>query len=1012
MASRRLRIKPVANVPIRRGKNASESVKSAKASENGEKEDLIKQTQEDASDTRPVDGNSNDINCSPSEDSEQNNIPHSVASEQNNIPHSVADLCSQSVSPGFNDVAETLTAGPHDADETIKSRVSISGMEAETVGNEAASTKCETIISGISSLSDKKVPPGLVRKRMKPPVSIPAAARRPRVSSEILNGDKLASTSSVVNCIKNIQEECAQQHTVRNEDVSERTSPILPCYPKENNEVPFSSGKGIGVGVPGITQTIPTGTAIRPQYDRNTGVSTLDVNGEAPQSLPEPDLPSEGAGGGYSSVLLKPSSSQVNVVQRSRFIKPGPCILDPSMRKRKFAGSSVSGNESDDSRKIQSSDSLPYDSSGKVMPEQGRPKLACQTSNMTDQTESRKQGSEASASESEDEPRKCMSDASNVSPVIRKPIETSRGRFVRPTPRFMEASMRRNSIQISASETEEEFKKGTSMATSPHKKETDLTSEDLAVTLTDTGSIEEAEKKVIRTRRAASSCMQRMAKARLEFHNKFGNRTPDRSRLTMFDLIFYNPATNPMKCSGQESENSKLSQSQDTVGHAVGEQQEEEKVDEPTVETLNEQNDETAADEEDMAMPVPQVKVGPDGQIILDEKSLVIETTGTKKSREDLANSALIVDYGTGSTGYGTYSKKGKKFKEWSKQETLKFYRALNRVGTDFLLMQSIFPKRTRRDLKIKFKKEDRTNRFLVEKALRYPLDFDLTELEKDLEKEEEEERQAKLAKELNRKPPRQIKQNNIPSKKNMKARKGFVCRSMDPGDTGDLPEKKKQGDKRRDDEGNVSAEQPHKTGGGSCSSLSSSSDDENELEYYYKKDLKFRTENYPLNRSIKSDNSNEASDDTAELKYLSKSPKPTRSGRIPQQRKHSETEDYITLGKKRKRKSSNLVGSENISKPGTESKVLPLEDLTNVEPGSLVVIATQSPTNPAHHVYKVFMVAPKPVGLQSPAATVSPETVPLSPTSPFSVTSNIPNSQLHGESQSLVSGGNLCVSV
>jgi hypothetical protein len=46
----------------------------------------------------------------------------------------------------------------------------------------------------------------------------------------------------------------------------------------------------------------------------------------------------------------------------------------------------------------------------------------------------------------------------------------------------------------------------------------------------------------------------------------------------------------------------------------------------------------------------------------------VIETTGAKKSREDLANSAVIVDYGTGSTGYGTYSKRSKKSKEWSKQ--------------------------------------------------------------------------------------------------------------------------------------------------------------------------------------------------------------------------------------------------------------------------------------------------------------------------------------------------------
>lgn len=49
----------------------------------------------------------------------------------------------------------------------------------------------------------------------------------------------------------------------------------------------------------------------------------------------------------------------------------------------------------------------------------------------------------------------------------------------------------------------------------------------------------------------------------------------------------------------------------------------------------------------------------------------MIETTGTKKSREDLANSAVIVDYGTGSASYGTYSKRGKKFKEWSKQGLL-----------------------------------------------------------------------------------------------------------------------------------------------------------------------------------------------------------------------------------------------------------------------------------------------------------------------------------------------------
>lgn len=72
-------------------------------------------------------------------------------------------------------------------------------------------------------------------------------------------------------------------------------------------------------------------------------------------------------------------------------------------------------------------------------------------------------------------------------------------------------------------------------------------SEEPILTPTDTGSIMEADKKVVRNRRALSNRMQRMARARQEFYNKFGNQTPDRSRLTMFDLIFYNPTTNPMK---------------------------------------------------------------------------------------------------------------------------------------------------------------------------------------------------------------------------------------------------------------------------------------------------------------------------------------------------------------------------------------------------------------------------------------------------------------------------------
>lgn len=40
--------------------------------------------------------------------------------------------------------------------------------------------------------------------------------------------------------------------------------------------------------------------------------------------------------------------------------------------------------------------------------------------------------------------------------------------------------------------------------------------------------------------------------------------------------------------------------------------------------------------------------------------------------------------------------------REWSNAETLRFYKALNTIGTDFALMLSLFPGRTRKDLKIK----------------------------------------------------------------------------------------------------------------------------------------------------------------------------------------------------------------------------------------------------------------------------------------------------------------------
>ena len=112
----------------------------------------------------------------------------------------------------------------------------------------------------------------------------------------------------------------------------------------------------------------------------------------------------------------------------------------------------------------------------------------------------------------------------------------------------------------------------------------------------------------------------------------------------------------------------------------------------------SEDNDETTT------MPVPQVKVAPDGSIIIDEASTMIETTAAKKAKEDLLKSPLVFESANQPTNYGSWGKK-KKNADWSDKDTIKFYKALSVFGTDFSLMEGVFKKRSRHELKMKFKK-------------------------------------------------------------------------------------------------------------------------------------------------------------------------------------------------------------------------------------------------------------------------------------------------------------------
>jgi len=221
-----------------------------------------------------------------------------------------------------------------------------------------------------------------------------------------------------------------------------------------------------------------------------------------------------------------------------------------------------------------------------------------------------------------------------------------------------------------------------------------------------------------------------LKRRKIESKRRFSNGVPGRGRMTMFDLIYYNPENGTEMTVEEEPECPKKM-----------EESREQAVDDvpgtPKADPVAEEEDEMP--DEDDSMPVPQVKVGINGEIILDDTSIMVETTAAKKAKTDLTNSPVVVENASKFTNYGTWSKK-KRYSDWTEKETFKFYRALSIVGSDFSMMESLFKKRTRAELKLKFKKEERMNNGLVDKCLRQKGQFtDITDF-MDEESEEEEE--------------------------------------------------------------------------------------------------------------------------------------------------------------------------------------------------------------------------------------------------------------------------------
>eukprot|EP00794_Sanderia_malayensis_P016979 gene16979-18690_t len=202
-----------------------------------------------------------------------------------------------------------------------------------------------------------------------------------------------------------------------------------------------------------------------------------------------------------------------------------------------------------------------------------------------------------------------------------------------------------------------------------------------------------------------------------------------KEKMTMFDYIYYNPQSSE-KDSADKEENTAMTRRKQDESNNLSEN-------ETVLETLdsvqpsvpisessagNDNLNDEGGEEDDNRILAPQVRIGEDGSIIIDEDSLLLKTTRSKMSLEE---SNIVYGDDDSFDPYRKRKDKANYKKRWPVEETLKFYRVLSRVGTDFSLMVQFFPGCSRRNLKSKFKSEEKYNGDLVDRALKNMLPMD-----------------------------------------------------------------------------------------------------------------------------------------------------------------------------------------------------------------------------------------------------------------------------------------------
>ncbi|NXR51178.1 BDP1 factor, partial [Hippolais icterina] len=245
--------------------------------------------------------------------------------------------------------------------------------------------------------------------------------------------------------------------------------------------------------------------------------------------------------------------------------------------------------------------------------------------------------------------------------------------------------------------------------------------------------------RILKARKLREMLKEELKKERMKLKHKppvtEGRSRPDRSKMTMRDLIYYLPENNPMKSSLVEEKRTEKSS-------ALSQMKEQEEKSTPD----EEEEEENGEESQDGPLLVPRVKVAEDGSIILDEESLTVEVLRTKGPCVVEENDPI---FERGSTT--TYSSFRKSFytKPWSNKETDMFFLAISMVGTDFSLIGRLFPHRARAEIKNKFKREEKANAWRIDKAFKEKRPFDFEFFAQLLERvlADEEKRKQKTVK-------------------------------------------------------------------------------------------------------------------------------------------------------------------------------------------------------------------------------------------------------------------------